>query len=188
MSWILVLLSLQAFDPYFVPSIKWFVWMIVASRVILSWLVLVPVVHKVRLQSLHLLLPVVVGHGVSPEPPAGLGDHHVKMSPLTWQTRDELEQCRGTRSRLREALAESERRDEKSSPYPRPHVHDQTGTWREGRNTCRDPRNSPEEFPLWHCGRRQLVLSFQFFPAPKIPTIRELDIFNLQFTWLTPEM
>ena len=83
MSGILVYFSLQAFHPDFVSSIEWFVWMIVPSRVILSLLVLVTVVDEVSLQGLHLLLPLVVSHRVSSEPPAVLSDHHVKKSPLT---------------------------------------------------------------------------------------------------------
>ena len=60
---------LQAFNPDFVSSVKWFVGMVVASSVVLTLLIGVSVIHQVRLQSLHLLLPVVVSQCVAAKPP-----------------------------------------------------------------------------------------------------------------------
>ena len=62
-------IELQAFDPDFVSSVDWLIRMVIGGGVVLALLVLVAVVHQVCLQSLPLLLPVVVGQGVAPEPP-----------------------------------------------------------------------------------------------------------------------
>ena len=66
---LLLCTKLQAFNPDFVSSVKWFVGMVVASSVILTLLIGVSVIHKVRLQSLHLLLPVVVSEREATKPP-----------------------------------------------------------------------------------------------------------------------
>ena len=70
---LLLCTKLQAFNPDFVSSVKWFVRMVVTSSVVLTLLIAVSVVHQIRLQSLHLLLPLVVSESVAAEPP----DKHV---------------------------------------------------------------------------------------------------------------
>ena len=107
------------------------------------------------------------------------------MTWHTWHRLGVLVQCRDTQILQLEAEEESQEHGEMTS---HPRGCDPPDTWREGRNTCRDPRNSQVGSPWLHCGIRQLASSSQFSPGPRYPSWYYIALTESLSTWLTPEI